>query len=587
MLNPLAANRPDLHYVWRGPAQLAIDHDGRAGTLPLSGFFFRQNRFLRELQLELNGESPFRCSLAETAANELELTYIFPPLTSGDGGGSGSGAKGSHLGLLYRDVTLRLTYRVHPASLEAVLLVTNHWQEEVALDVAWRLSADYATTDEAHFNQRRQIAAVDAEPIENGVCFRYRHPELPFETRVVGSGARWHFERERLSTRLHLTRQQTARLRLDVRAVDYEDPIDSEGACAREGRLIEFQNASWKLYATGETPLIEMTERAGADLAALAMLEGPADEWLTPAAGVPLYQTMWGRDACTTAWQAGIMDGGLMLRDVVARCARLQGTVVDADRDEEPGRIINQAKLDALSRLGDQTFRRYYADVASPFMFIIALGYYYARSGDRSTVERHWDAAKRVLDWARVYGDRDGDGYIEYLTRSAHGPTHQGWKDSENAVVYEDGTHVKPPIAPCEIQGYYYASLQFMAVLAAVQHDLGNARTWWQQAADLKERFNRDFWLEDEGFIAFGLDAGKRQIRALTPTQGSVFPQASSALSTSLDWFEGCSSRTCSVAGAFARFPRTIRPITRWIITWVRSGQSKTAASCSGCADMG
>jgi glycogen debranching enzyme len=218
------------------------------------------------------------------------------------------------------------------------------------------------------------------------------------------------------------------------------------------------------------------------------------------------------------------MDGGLMLRSVVARCARLQGTIVDPQRDEEPGRIINQAKLDALSRLGDQQFRRYYADVASPFMFIIALGYGYVRTGDRELVERHWQAARRVLDWAREYGDRDGDGYIEYLTQSKHGPTHQGWKDSENAVVDAEGRQVKPPIAACEIQGYYHVALQFMAALAALHGELGDARKWWQQAADLKERFNRDFWMDDEGYVAFGLDPDKRQIRALTSNAGQCLP---------------------------------------------------------------
>jgi glycogen debranching enzyme len=132
-----------------------------------------------------------------------------------------------------------------------------------------------------------------------------------------------------------------------------------------------------------------MKQRAGLDLAEFALLEGPADEWLTAAAGVPLYLTMWGRDALTSSWQMAIMDNGAQLSGALARCARLQGSVVDPDRDEEPGRIINQAKLDALSRLGNNAFRRYYADFASPFMFVVALGYHYVRTGDRDTLRRH------------------------------------------------------------------------------------------------------------------------------------------------------------------------------------------------------
>lgn len=101
-------------------------------------------------------------------------------------------------------------------------------------------------------------------------------------------------------------------------------------------------------------------------------------------------------------------------------------------------------------------------------MFILALGNAYAWSGDRSLLERHWAAAQRVPACARDYGDMAGDGYLEYQTRSKDGPRHQGWKDSDNAVVDADGSQMDSPIAPCEIQGYWFAALQFMAILAVI-----------------------------------------------------------------------------------------------------------------------
>jgi glycogen debranching enzyme len=321
-----------------------------------------------------------------------------------------------------------------------------------------------------------------------------------------------------------LERQQVAQLTLDIEAFDAADGIDAAGEARRLARLDAWRARVVRLHAPAETPLVELAARATADVGSFAMLEGPEDEWLTPAAGAPLYMAMWGRDALTTSWQSGIFDGGAMLADTLERVARLQGTRIDPERDEEPGRMINQAKLDPDSRLGRSPFGRFYADVASPFMFIIGLGYHYMLTGDRETLGRHWGAAQRVLEWADTYGDRDGDGYIEYLTRSPAGPTHQGWKDSENAVVYEDGTPVAPPIAPCEIQGYWHVSLQYMAVFALVMGERAQARALWQRAADLRARFNRDFWMEDEGFVAFGLDAGKRPIRALTSNAGQCLP---------------------------------------------------------------
>lgn len=520
LLLPVASQRPEVRYAWCGPSLLVIEQDGAAGGHPLTGFFFRQTRFLRDLQLRVGDQRPHLCSIAEIAPGVLELTYVHPEVTKGGGGGSGSGGLAGRDGVLFRNLDIRVRYVVHAASLDVTLLITSRWQESLALELAWLLSADYASIDEAQFGVREQEAGVETERVQHGVVFRYTHPELPLETHVHAAGAEWRYEDGRLAALVALPRQEMQSLSLRVEAVDPDDPID-----AAEGERREARRASWfaevaSFHAPGESPLVECANRATLDLGSFALLEGPAGEWLTPGAGVPLYQALWGRDALTASWQAGLLDGGAMLGEVLTRLAGLQGRVVDASRDEAPGRIINQAKTDPLSRLGRSGFDRNYADVASPFMFIIGLGYRYALTGDHDQVARHYDAATRVLEWADARGDRDGDGYIEYLTESPHGPRHQGWKDSENAIVDEDGGQVEPPIAPCEIQGYWYVSLQFMAVLSAVMDDRSRSVELWRQAAALKDRFNRDFWMEDEGFIALGLDASKHQIRARTSNAG-------------------------------------------------------------------
>ncbi|MDP9348280.1 MAG: amylo-alpha-1,6-glucosidase, partial [Gemmatimonadota bacterium] len=256
------------------------------------------------------------------------------------------------------------------------------------------------------------------------------------------------------------------------------------------------------------------------ELGSMAILEDAEEEWLTPAAGHPLYPGVFGRDALTAGWQAAVFDRGELIRATLRRLRRLQGTRIDEWRDEEPGRIIQQARRDPLSRLGQNPFDRYYGDYASPLMFIIGLGQLYAWSGEKRDVEENWDAARRILDWAREHGDIDGDGYLEYRTRSEQGPKHQGWKDSDNAMVHGDGRQAEPPIAPCEIQGYWYAALQFMAALSVVMGARGDAVALWHQASALKERFNRDFWLEEEGYVALGLDRDKRPMRALTSNAG-------------------------------------------------------------------
>jgi glycogen debranching enzyme len=127
---------------------------------------------------------------------------------------------------------------------------------------------------------------------------------------------------------------------------------------------------------------------------------------------------------------------------------------------------------------------------------------------------------RRLLDWARTDGDKDRDGYLEYQTRSSKGTKNQGWKDSGDAIVYDDGRPVPSPIGTCELQGYWYAAQQCMAVLSAAVGEYAEARAFWRSAADLKERFNRDWWDEEEGSIALARDPDKRQVRAVTSNVG-------------------------------------------------------------------
>lgn len=508
--------RPDSRYIWRGPSVLVLDPRGRTRREDPTGFYFRETRYLSDLGLFIAGEEPFLCSVGEAGPERLELSFVYPPVEAGGGGGSGSGGSGRRNGILFRNLDMDLRVEVHASSFEARLRITSRW-EAAEFEVGWRLGADYAAASETQFRRREQEAGVEVVPGERGVRFRYSHDALPLETSISAEGGgRWTFSDGLLSTTVRLDRQSSVELRLDVRAIDSEDALTAEDERRREARVAAWMNEVSTVFAPGEPPVVELTNRAMRDLGSMALLEDAEEEWLTPAAGMPLYPAAFGRDALTSGWQAAVFDRGALIRATLTKLRRLQGSVHDEWRDEQPGRIVQQARRDPLSRLGTTPFARYYGDYASPLMFIIGLGQLYAWSGDRGDVEENWEAALRVLQWAREHGDLDGDGFLEYRTRSEQGPKHQGWKDSDNAVVDALGDQVDTPVAACEIQGYYYAALQFMAVLSLVVGERGRARELWKRASDLKRRFNRDFWLEDEGFVAFGLDPEKRPIRVLT-----------------------------------------------------------------------
>jgi len=520
---PLAHQRANVFCAWRGPALLVVQADGWFGRHPLTGFFFRQVRYLRELRLHINGEALHPCSLCESSPNRIEATYIYPEVERGGGGGSGSGGLGVHNGVLIRALDIKVIYDVHPASLDVVIAVTNRWHEHIALSLELGLDADFAIMDEAQFED---VPEIFVERSGGDGCYQFRatRAESSLETQVELEPSDWTFTNNGARTSVRLHRQECRTLKLSVLAIDHTDPITHPDAQRREEKLQAWYNDVVQLHAPAESPIVDIAIRAQQDIGAFALLEGEQDEWLTPSAGVPLYVSLWGRDALTIGWQGGLFDRGAMLSDVLTCFGRQQGRVFDPDRDEQPGRIINQLKKDPLSRAGHTGFDRAYQDVASPFMYLIGFGYHYALTGDKAHVAKHWDTALRIVEWAVKYGDRDGDGYIEYLTTSSEGPTHQGWKDSENAVVRDDGSQVPPPIAACESQAYWYVSLQFMAVLSAVMRERSRAEELWHKARELKERFNRDFWMDDEGFVAFGLDANKEPIRALTSNAGQCLP---------------------------------------------------------------
>jgi glycogen debranching enzyme len=288
------------------------------------------------------------------------------------------------------------------------------------------------------------------------------------------------------------------------------------------------------------------------DLASLPLGEeaGPA----APNAGMPLYQQIFGRDMLTIGWQAlPVMP--TVLRDALRLNAEWQGTQVVDWLDEEPGRILDQARRGPLALLGLNPFLRYYGDYASPPDFLIGLGQYFAWTDDRETVRSLLPAARKVVDWLDRCGDLDGDGFIEYVTRSPKGIKNQGWKDSDDAIVDENGRIVPNPIAVSEVQGYWYAGLGQAALAFFFAGDWLYAIKLLRRALDLRRRFDRAFWMDDLQFYAMALDPEKRQIRSIASNAGQflatgiVPPEKGRIVARRLmepDMFSGWGIRTLS-----------------------------------------
>lgn len=261
-------------------------------------------------------------------------------------------------------------------------------------------------------------------------------------------------------------------------------------------------------------------ERARFDLAALRLCDLDVGEraW-TMAAGLPHYVALFGRDTLTAAWQAALL-GPEMLRGTLPAIARLKGTRDDPWRDEQPGKLLHEAQTGPLAALGYTPRDRYYGAQTTSAFFGVALAELWHWTGDSALVRELLPAALGALRWLDAHGDLDGDGFYEYLTRSPQGNEHQGWKDSRDAIVDEDGAPVRPPIATCEEQGFVYAAKFMLAEVLWSLGDRAEAEKLFREAAELKKHFNDAFWDDDLGFFALGLDARKRRIRSVASNPG-------------------------------------------------------------------
>jgi glycogen debranching enzyme len=570
--------RDDIFCAWRGPALVVTDRRGECGTHPLSGFYYREARYVRTLRFEINGREPWLCEAATVAPERLEFNYVYPEITAPGGGGTGQSGDDEGVsadGLPERSLDILLSYRVDPGRLGVDVRMTNRARRDVAFELTCALDADFADILESQSGQRQQEAPVEAVAGDACVELRYGHAKLPFRTVVecadwLDGGADYARPSPpggesrpfpgRLATRLTLAPRETRSLALTIVPFVGDETISDADARERNRTLARWQAAFTEIAVPGDRLREAVVQANVRDIASFPLLDGAPEEWLAMQAGMPAYPAFFGRDAVTAGWQAGLLDRGEALEAAFVTLARLQADHVDDWRDAQPGRIPYQVRSGPLAALNLNPYAAYYADFASPLMFVISLANLYAWTGDLRRVQRFWDAARRMLDWAREYGDADGDGYLEYRTRSREGTKNQGWKDSGDAIIYDDGSPVPAPIATCEVQGYWYVAQELMGLLALALGARGDAHAWWSSAAQLKARFNRDWWIDGQQFFALALDPDKRPVAAVTSNVGHCLaagiiddahlPAVVGRLFAP-DLFSGWGIRTLSTAHAF------------------------------------
>jgi glycogen debranching enzyme len=285
----------------------------------------------------------------------------------------------------------------------------------------------------------------------------------------------------------------------------------------RDASLADWWRSAPRLRVPAEVGLERTWTRSLTDLAALRL------RWtgsgVVPAAGLPWFMTLFGRDTIITSLQE-LLLGPEAAAGALRALAEAQADVDDPTRDAEPGKIVHELRRGKTALVWTD---RYYGTVDATPLFLVLLSELWRWSGDDAIVRELEHSARRALDWIDRYGDRDGDGFVEYLRRAEHGIDNQNWKDSWNSTVFHDGTLAHAPIAPVEVQGYVYdAKLRIAELARRVWGDDETAARLEREASTLRDRFDAAFWLEEHGWYAMGLDRDKRPMDALTSNMGHL-----------------------------------------------------------------
>ncbi len=272
--------------------------------------------------------------------------------------------------------------------------------------------------------------------------------------------------------------------------------------------------------ATSNNDLYRTYQQAILDMGALRIydMDVSDDAWV-PAAGVPWFVTLFGRDSLTVSYQNMFVSPDFA-RGALKRLAEHQAKERDNWLDAQPGKILHELRSGELAHFHKIPFYPYYGTADATILYLIVLSETYRWTGDVNLLKEYRQVAENCLDWIDHYGDLDGDGFQEYKTFSTPGFENMAWKDAGESVVYADGSQVKQPKGTCELQGYVYDAKVRMAEVFQVLGDNARAQALQQQAKTLKQNFNKTFWMDDEDCYAFALDPNKKLATAVASNAG-------------------------------------------------------------------
>ncbi len=515
--------------ILEGRTFMFSDARGDVPAGSVGGLLHDDTRFLSCWELTLNGEllSPLKSRAVDYYSAAFFLTN---PGTTG---------------LPASTLTIR-RLRFVGGGLHEQISVYNPTPGPVRFELRLTAGVDFADLFEVKSRVRDRSASIDVEhdPQERNLHFHYEVPGFLAETdvrvaqsrvvpgmetvhggrdaepRIEGDGVVWDVELEPRHMLFALVR---VTVRVNERTLEPMHDDFGEQQLLTDGALTGWLAEVPRFRC--ESPLLgNVLERSVLDLAALR-IEGEVggEPYVLPAAGLPWFMTLFGRDTLITSlFTLGV--GPELARGALHLLGALQGTRLDDFRDEEPGKILHELRQGELTVTGEKPHSPYYGTADATPLYLMLMSAYWRWTGDDAFVRERWPNVLAALEWIDRSGDLDGDGFVEYRTRSSQGLGNQCWKDSWDGIQFADGTIPYLPIATAEIQGYVYdAKLRVAEMAEPLLEDRALAERLRGEAGDLRERFDASFWSPARGgYYVVGLDGDKRPIDSMTSNMGHL-----------------------------------------------------------------
>ncbi len=512
-----------------GPAHLTINigecvfssnPDGQIGQPSERGFFYRDTRLVSAWAATVDGRPWQLLSSAATAHFAAQVVSTNPALPT-DGKPLPAGS-----------ISFTVSRLLGLGGMRETITLRNYNRVAARISLAIHLQCDFADIFDvrSHCVIRRGDSVTEWSPgdgrlqtIHTNRSFRRGLSISPAEGApkpVLRDGA--------LCFVVELAPQAIWNADLLYQVIDGDRMLDAPDTPFAAWERSEQADAlrNWRSQAmrlkTPHMGLQQLFDQSVDDLAALRLpLEGTDMEAFVPAAGIPWFAALFGRDSLITAIQTVPVYPNFA-RGALEVLACYQADEIDNSRDMQPGKIPHELRHGELVHLGMVPYRPYYGTADATPLYIVLLYNAWRFTGDQGLIEHHLETAERCLNWIDAHGDMDGDGFQEYQRRTPDGAENQGWKDAGNAIVYENGDDVPAPKALCELQGYVFDAWRRMAAIYDALGRADRATELRHKAQAMRQRFNDVFWDEDQQAYALCLDPAKRRVMSNASNPGHL-----------------------------------------------------------------